>query len=380
MARVVAPETSEAQPDPVSFDELREACPVSRSEVHGWSLSRHADLLHVLHDHETFSNRVSQHLSVPNGMDPPEHTAYRRIIEPYFAPAQMNHFEPRCRTIAKRLTQGFIDAGANDFMEAFAGPFAGRAQCAFLGWPEDLHDWLRTWTRRNLEATGTRDRERLAALTREFADQVKALLDDRRRQGGRPQTDLTERLLHERVYDRSLTDEEIVSILRNWTAGEIGTIAAAVGIVVNYLAAEPALQARLRGDQSLLPAAIDEILRLDGPLVANRRRSVCPVETGGERIGAEAPVRLVWIAANRDPEVFEEPDTFRLDRDPADNLLYGAGIHVCPGAPLARLELRVVMEELLRATSRIEPDHERSPVRAIPPAAGFERLPLRLVA
>src|SRR5690606_1907000 len=107
------------------------------------------------------------------------------------------------------------------------------------------------------------------------------------------------------------------------------------------LAADGNLQARLRVEPPLLPAAIDEILRISGPLVLNRRVATRDVEIGGRQIKAGERVSLLWIAANRDEQVFDEPGEVRLDRDPRPNLLYGAGIHVCPGAPLARLELRV---------------------------------------
>lgn len=361
-----------------ALDELRWQCRLAKDPERGWLLLRHADVLRALHDHATFSNAVSQHLSVPNGMDPPEHTEYRRVIEPYFARARMVAFEPRCREIAAGLAAAMVDAGPLDFMDAFAGPFAARAQCAFLGWPEGLQESLRDWTRSNQEATRAGDRARLAALARDFEAQVTTLLFVRRETGAGPDADLTTALMHERVHDRALSDDEIVSILRNWTVGEVGTIAAAVGIVAHHLAACPRLQRRLRTNPSLLPAAIEEILRLDGPLAANRRRTACPVEIGGQRIEAGERLALVWIAANRDPEVFEQPGLLRLNRDPADNLLYGAGIHVCPGAPLARLELRVALEELLQATASIAPVPDAAPVRAAWPAAGFERLPLRL--
>lgn len=363
----------------LTLDELRERCPVARNDrLGGTSLLRHADVVRVLHDHETFSNAVSQHLSVPNGMDPPEHTAYRRIIEPYFSPARMAAFEPDCRGIASRLVESAVQAGMVECMQEFAGPFAAQVQCAFLGWPETLQEPLQDWTRRNQQATRDGDRERLTELAQEFVQRVTALLAERREAGAGPETDITAALMHEQVGDWPLYDEEIVSILRNWTVGEVGTIAASVGILAHHLAADPALQQRLRNHPDLLPAAIDEILRLDGPLVANRRRATCPVEIGGRHIEEGERLMLVWIAANRDPAVFEQPDEIRLDRDPADNLLYGAGIHVCPGAPLARLELRVLLEELLRATSRIEPQPETEPVRAHWPAAGFEKLPLHL--
>ena len=175
-----------------------------------------------------------------------------------------------------------------------------------------------------------------------------------------------------------MRDEEIVSILRNWTVGEVGTISASVGILVHYISEHADLQQRLSAQPSLLPAAIEEILRIHGPLVANRRITTRPVEIGGRKIGAGERISLIWISANRDGRVFEDPEAFRLDRDPAANLLYGAGIHVCPGAPLARMEMRVAIEELLAHTTRIEPIPDRPPTSAVYPASGFATLPLRI--
>lgn len=360
------------------FDELRTRCPVAPRGSLGWSVYRYRDVQRIVADHDTFSNAVSRHLSVPNGMDPPEHTAFRRAIEPYFSAERVARFEPHCRRLAARLSDGLDDGATVEFMDAFAGAFAAAVQCAFLGWPRSLEGTLRTWTARNQAATRDADRERLADLAREFELQVEALLDERRERRVSPVADVTAGLLHERVEGRPLRIEEIVSILRNWTVGEVGTIQAAVGILAGYLAAHPDLQRQLRAEPERMAYAIDEILRLDGPLVANRRRATCPVKLGGHPIAAEAHLSIVWIAANRDPEVFEDPGEFRWDRDPADNLLYGAGIHVCPGAPLARMELGVAMEELLRATTWIEPADGEPARRATSPAAGFERLPLRI--
>jgi cytochrome P450 len=102
------------------------------------------------------------------------------------------------------------------------------------------------------------------------------------------------------------------------------------------------------------------------------------VEIGGRGIAAGERITLIWASANRDEAVFGDPDEFRLDHDPTHNLLYGRGIHVCPGAQLARLELRVVMEELLKSTQRIDKAPGRQPTIAIYPASGFSALPLLL--
>jgi hypothetical protein len=360
------------------YDEMRERCPVAYSDFLGWSLFRHEDVVRVLDDPGTFSNAASTHLSVPNGMDPPEHTEYRRIIEPYFCLERMEAFEPVCQEIAAGLTQSLLGNEEVEFVAEFAQPFAVRVQCAFLGWPPDMHEPLRLWTRKNQEATLARDRVVMAEIAGEFKAYIDGLLRVRRETGADASDNVTASFLHVRVQGGPLRDEEITSILRNWTVGEIGTISAAMGILVHFLAHDADLQQQLRDQPSLLPKAIDEILRVHGPLVANRRITTRPVQVGGFKIGAGESISLNWISANRDGEIFEEPETVRLDRDPAQNLLYGAGIHVCPGAPLASLEMRVAMEELLGRTTRIEPSPGKPSTKAMYPASGFATLPLRI--
>jgi cytochrome P450 len=339
-------------------------------------LFRHPDVSAVLADHETFSNVVSSHLSVPNGMDPPQHTSFRRVIEPFFAPARIRRFEPHCRRIAAELVDAVLGSGEVELMGSFAQEFALRIQCAFMGWPAELHEPLRRWVLKSQAATLGGHRAATAAVAQEFDVEIRRLLDARRSAGG--QDDVTAELLHATVEDRPLTDEEIVSIVRNWTVGELGTIAASVGIITGFLAAHPDLQDRLRVEPSLLPTAIDEIPRIHAPLIANRRIATHEVSIGGRRIAAGQRLTLLWASANRDEAVFGDPDEFRLDRDPSLNLLYGAGIHVCPGAPLARLELQVVIGELLGRSSRIEPVPGRPPARATYPASGFSVLPLAI--
>ncbi len=110
---------------------------------------------------------------------------------------------------------------------------------------------------------------------------------------------------------------------------------------------------------------------MHGPLVSNRRITTRPVKIGGRQIKAGECITLMWIAANRHERVFEAPDSFRLDRDSTRNLLWGAGIHACPAAPLARLEMRVFMEEFLSRTAEIALAGEEAPAFAVYPASGF---------
>ncbi len=364
-----------------AHDALREQKAVAHSERMGWTLLRHADILRALHDHETFSNRVSHHLSVPNGMDPPEHTAYRRHIEPYFGPDRMAAFEPECRSMAAALVRQALAAGPEVEMQSALGfPFAARVQCRFLGWPEDMEQALLDWASRNLAAIRDLDRAALAENAHRFEDLIQKQLQIRRDAGARPGDDLTARLMSEQVNGRDLLDEEIVSILRNWTAGEIATISASVGIVALYLAAHPGIQQALRADRSRIPYAVDEILRIQGPLLTNRRKTVCPAHIGGRDIPAGERVTIYWTAGNRDGRAFDEPLAFRWDRDPKKNLLYGAGIHVCPGAPLARMELRLIVEELLAQTRALTRARDRVPVPADFPLGGYAAVWIKLDA
>lgn len=359
-----------------AYDVMRRRCPIAYSDYLGWSLFRHQDLIRALDDYDTFSNVVSSHLSIPNGMDPPSHTTYRRLIERHFEPRRVEAFEPLCRTISANLVAGLERGVEIDLVTQLARLFAVRIQCAFLGWPNNLHEPLLRWVRKSQEATLARNTAETSAIALEFDDYIQVLLEERRKAGATARGDLTTNLLREKIGDRPLSHAEIVSILRNWTVGELGTITSCVGILSHYLAENPQLQHNLRDNLPLLPAAIDEILRLHGPLISNRRVTTRPVKIGGRRIAAGERITLMWASANRDEAIFGDPDEFRLDRDPGQNLLYGRGIHVCPGAQLARLELRIVMEELLKRTRNIVLAPGQKPVIAVYPASGFSALPM----
>jgi cytochrome P450 len=142
-------------------DELRERCPVDWSPAMGWSVLRHADVRRVVEDHATFSNVVSRHRSVPNGTDPPEHAGYRRLVERILGADQVHAFEPVCRRIARDLLGALPGTATVDGMDALARPFAARAQCAFLGWPEALGGTLIDWVaRKPWTGPGSRHRAR----------------------------------------------------------------------------------------------------------------------------------------------------------------------------------------------------------------------------
>ena len=357
-----------------AYDEMRVRCPVAHSDALGWSLFRHGDVTAATADPMTYTS-ATKRLAIPNGMDPPAHTVYRDALEPFFRPDRLALFEPRSRQIARDLLDHASRRPTVEAIGDFVDPFAHQVLCAFMGWP--VQDWNRIsgWTHGNMEATFRHDRAAGARLAREFADYLTKGLDAHRVDSS--SRDIMGDLVRTSVAGETLTNDQIVGLLRTWTAGH-GTVSAALGIVLRYLATNPELQAQLQAQPDLLEAALWEILRSDGPLVSNNRTTSRAVEIDGREIPAGQRISLMWIAANRDPAVFEHPDRVLLDRGQAGNVLFGSGIHRCLGEALAMLNLRVGVAEVLRGFTRFELLGSEAPVRHPYPSNGWVSLPLRL--
>ena len=341
-----------------AYDAMRARCPVAHDDYLGYTLFRHEDVRYALEHPELFSSRVSsRHVAVPSGMDAPEHTAFRAINDKYYTPQRLAGFAPVFRVIIRDLVAALPRGQAVDVMDGFAQRYAMRIQNAFMGWPDSLEAPLTVWIEKNRRATLRGDRAEISAVALEFDHYIRALLQERRASAT---DDITSELLHDVVHlpdgDRLMTEAELISLIRNWTVGELSTVSAAAGIIVRFLAAHPAEQARLRADSAAIPAAVEEIMRLEDPLVSNRRITTCPVTVGGRTLPAGSRVTLNWASVNRDEAAFADALAYRPERDQGANLVYGAGIHACPGAPLARLELRLLMEELLSGTADIALD------------------------
>lgn len=357
-----------------AYDEMRKRCPVAHSEFMGWSLFRHEDVSAVLADPDSYSNQ-SQFLAIPNGMDSPEHGRYRNALDPFFDEKQLQRFEPRAREIAIKLMTPLQPGTTLEFVEDFAKPYALQTLCALLGWPEHLWTCLEGWTHDSQQAAFTREPGAGKALATLFAEHVKTNLESHR--AASSNTDgATDALLNLKVDGVQLDDEQIVSVLRNWTAGH-GTVVAGLSVLALHLASNPELQTRLRSTPTLIPAAIEEILRVDGPLVANPRTTTRELEIQGRTIPKGERLMLMWIAANRDPQAFDDPDAIKIERNTDASLVWGQGIHICQGAALAQLEMRVALEELLLRTRSIALTEE-APQRAIYPGNGLAQLPLRI--
>lgn len=375
------PSETGTQPDlRIMLDAQREACPVFRAADGTVTLLAHADVRAAALDPTTFSSAVSAHRALPNSLDGDEHRAYRALIDAYLTDEAVAAQEPQCRAHAAAII-GVLPRGVTVRTLLDIGmPFAVRAQSTWLGWPPEIEDQLVAWVASNREATRSDDRDRMAQAAAHFDAIIVSLLDARR---DGAIDDVTARLMRDRVHGRLLTDTEIVSILRNWTAGDLGSLAASVGVIVSHLATDSALQGHLR---ALVEAdrvqdfedAMEEILRIDDPFVSNRRIATRDTQIGGQQIEAGTRIVLNWTAANRDPRAFPEPDAFNPAEHADANLVFGIGPHVCPGRALTLMELRVIVWELLAQTEQVAMSHERRPVRERPPVGGWAKVPIVL--
>jgi hypothetical protein len=357
-------------------DELRPRHSVVRNVAGEWVLLRHADVIAAALDHERFSSGVSRFLQIPNGLDGETHTRYREVIERHLSHAALAPFVPALQHIAAQLATNLPRHTVLDAVSDIGAVFAVRAQCQWLGWPAELEPRLLEWMQENHAATRAGDDVRAAEVAEQFDEIILSVILPRRAEPEKAPDDVTTRLCREEVGGRLLTQKELVSILRNWTGGDLGSIALCVGVLVAHLAQEPELVERLRSaSDNEVEAAIDEILRLDDPFVSNRRITTCPVQIGGQKIPQGATVKLNWTSANRDETVFDN-NRFDPEGHAAANLVYGAGKHVCPGRLLASWELRIALQALLASTQTIELSSDQLPEREVAPVGGYHRVPV----
>ena len=361
-------------------DELRPDHRVVRNARGEWVLLRHADVVAAAADAERFSNAVSAYLQVPNGLDGDAHRAARATLDRYFTPEALAPYADAFRRIARDLFAALPRGASVDAVHDIGAVFAVRAQSAWLGWPTDHEPHLLAWMADNHAATRSGDRTRTAVVASDFDAIIRSILAPRRAAGAGAPDDLTTRLMRDTVDGRPFTDEEIVSVLRNWTGGDLGSIALCVGVLFAFLAGHDDVQRRLRSGVSdaELDAAIDEVLRIDDPFLSNRRVTTCPVHIGGVDLPEGARVKLHWTSANRDADVFADPDAFDPEANAPHNLVYGLGPHVCPGRPLATMELRIAVQEALAATGWIALDPGEAPEREVAPVGGYARVPVLL--
>ncbi len=354
----------------------REVCPVHVDAEGVVQVDGHALVEQVALDDLTFSSDVSRFLQVPNGLDGSEHTAYRALIDRYMTTAEVASLREETERIAGDVVAEVLENGPTVDAVDLGAAFAVRGSCAWLGWPRSLEPELLSWVHSNWEATRSGELEETARVANWYNDIIVPLLEYRREH---KVDDVTSRLMADTSLGRPLGQEEIISILRNWTGGDLGSMALCVGVVLAYLADSPALQQHLRegASDSEWKAVLDEILRLDDPFLANRRVATAEAQLGDVTVEQGQRLRLNWTAANTDPEVFEEAQ-FDPAQNADKNLVYGIGRHVCPGRDLATMQLQAVIKAALAQTEAVEPARDKERLRSEPPAGGYASVPVIL--
>lgn len=380
MGDLEIPHDGDGEDQRSTFDALLTTGAVSQDGDGRWLVLRHAEVVAAATDPVTFSSDVGTRRAIPNSLDGADHAAFRAVVDRYLTDERVAREEDQCRRHAATIIDALTRGVTVKTIGSIGVPYAVRSQSTWLGWPPDLEEELVEWMRENQAATRSGNRDRTTDVAERFDRIIHRLLGARR---SAPPTDVTGELMADTVNGRPLTDDEIVSILRNWTAGDLGSIATSVGVIVHFLAVNPEIQQDLRvlaevGDVRALTAALGEILRIDDPFVSNRRVATCDTNLGDEVMAEGSAVLLNWTAANRDPRVFDDPDRYDPERNAEANAVFGAGPHVCPGRSLTLMELRVMLEELLSRTTWVEPSPERPTVREAPPLGGWARVPVVL--
>lgn len=357
-------------------DQLRKQHRVVKNELGQWVLLTHADVVAAAQDDRVFSSAVSHYLQIPNGLDGQVHTTYRALIERYMTPEAIQPFVPIFKAIAENLVRQVCRRSEGiDAVYDLGALFAVRAQCAWLGWPAELENKLLSWMKRNHLATRSREQAKTRAVAREFDDLISMALAQ---QKNIKKLTITKQLCNDRVYGQQLERHEVVSILRNWTSGDLGSMALCIAVLIAYIARAPEQPELLRqlavSSNQELELFIDEVIRLDNPFIANRRLTTCPVHIAGQLIPKGAQVSLNWTSANRDSEVFSTD--FNAVTHASNNLVYGIGKHVCPGRTLATWQLRIFLRALLREAKQIKPIKGQPFVRELAPVGGYQRVPV----
>jgi len=307
--------------------------------------------------------------NLPVEADPPEQRVYKRLVNPYFTPAAVARWEQPTRDLVTRLIDGFAEDGACEFMDAFARPFPALAffQFAVNAPAEDL-EHVAYLASKSSTPNDPAARDCWLGLYAWIKDFIAA----RREQP--PRGDVVDAAINAEIDGRPITDDEIIGTVQLLMLGGLETTAGALGLALLRFCAEPGIPALLRANPGRIPDAIQELLRLDTSFVSVARTAMSDVELGGQQIRKGDKVLIHWASANRDGAEFPDPDAFDDRRERNRHLSFGAGPHRCVGSNLARMNMRIAVEELLRRLDdiRLEPGAE------IRYHAGLTRSPLRV--
>jgi cytochrome P450 len=382
-----------------TFRWLRENDPVHWQEETGasgtpkgpgyWALTRFEDVAHVSKHSEIFSSErgtaVISDLPPRDShnmrqqlihMDPPRHTALRKIMNPYFKPGAVRASEAHTRQIVREALDALAGRSRCDFVEDIAAPVSLRALTHFLGIPDKDTKKLYHWTNKLIGTSdpdvSSRSRGRLAVLQIFIHG---AFLRRRRRK--KPTDDIFSSLVQGRIegqpLDRMTLDMNYFLLI---IAGNETTRNALSG-GIQALCEHPDQLERLRREPALLPQAIEEMLRWVTPVMQFRRTATCDTRIGDQPILEGEKVVMYYGAANRDPAAFDDPERFDITRKPRPHLAFGTGTHFCAGSHMARQEMRVTFEELLARYPKLRLDGPPERLRSNF-ISGIKALPIAL--
>ena len=387
--------------DPLSvFARMREESPVTSvitpEGQRAWLITRYEDVRRALADPRLSKDwrKLRGPGFVPDpsvgflmahmlNADPPDHTRLRRLVQKAFTPGRVAGLRPRIEAITASLLDAMDVArdapagdGVVDLITEFAFPLPMTVICELLGIPDDDREDFKTWSQVILSSTATFDEYRAAGgamygyFTRLLADKRAA-----------PADDLLSALITARDSGDSLDEPELLAMIFLLLVAGHETTVNLIATGTLALLTHPSEFSRLRADPSLLPGAIEELLRFANPLNhATDRYAPEPLEVGGVVIPAGEPVLVVTSSANRDPARFPDPDRLDVGRDASGHVAFGHGIHYCVGAPLARLEGEIAFGALLARFPGLSLAVEPAALRWRPSSLihGLETLPVRL--
>ena len=335
-----------------------------------WNLTRHEDVTAVSRDPQTFSSaqgiNITYHPSmdpkIVNAliggmitMDPPAHNAYRKVALPFFTKTALDRLEGRIREVARKVVTEAAERGECDFMKDVAAPLPISVLCEILGVPDEDHDKIFEWS--NLLVGGIDpdlgvSQENVIPIYLQLFAYGQSLIADRRKN---PRGDLMTAIANARMEDGEPIREDLLNgfFLLMVIAGNETTRNSIAG-GMETLIQHPDQHRRLLADRSLLPTAVEEILRWVSPVLYMRRTATRSTEIAGVPIAEGDKVVMWYPAANRDDRVFADADRFDVGRDPNPHLAFGIGQHFCLGAQLARLQLKVMFSELLDRLPNVE--------------------------
>jgi cytochrome P450 len=351
-----------------------------------WIIAGYHDVRQALRDHEALSSAQSQarfrvHLATMNATDPPEHTRLRRSVSRAFTPRAMASWQAGINEVADELVDAMVSRGRTEVVTDLAKPLPNRLIATMLGIPPQDHTRFLTWADAINEAAfapltphGAALNMRASGATMAMYRNLEPLIKHRRTHPG---DDLISMLADTSRGDVLTDDEVFWSASMLVGAGSETTTNLLSGLFLT-LAQRPEVYTRLREHPELIPAAIEEQLRLVSPVQGFYRTATRDYTVGSQTIPAGARVLLLFAAANRDPRHYADPDHFDLDRNPTDHLAFGGGVHYCLGTHLTRLEASRVLTQLIPhvAGFRLDGDYRYLPN---PTMRGLEHLPLKLV-